>query len=319
MCFSARVEQDLRKLAKRFKAEVSWEKFAETIERRTAGEDVKLCRGLERNFLHPESPVEQRAHDAIESYRKALGTRWETEVFAQRRRLVDAEESLQSKETKRAREDVRIATKKIQTFLDRLADLRRTEPGEDDGRIFPMTYAPVLVQHRGRTIITPMRYTCRLAGKPANYDQRFPGTYNARRDNLSGFWNEVYGRHHAVMVINGFFENVPRHLYEHRDLRPDEEVQNLVLQFSPNPPVEMLVACVWDRWTGPNGPPLNSFAAVTDEPPEEIAATGHQRCVVALREANLDEWLSPSEVSPDRLEMILSDKERPYYEHKLAA
>jgi putative SOS response-associated peptidase YedK len=121
------------------------------------------------------------------------------------------------------------------------------------------------------------------------------------------------------MVINGFFENVPRHLYEHRDLRPDEESQNLVLQFSPNPPIEMLVACVWDRWTGPNGPALNSFAAVTDEPPEEIAATGHQRCVVALREANLNEWLSPSEVSRDRLEMILSDKERPYYEHRLAA
>ena len=103
---------------------------------------MKLCAGLERNFLHPESPVEQRIHEAIESYRKALATRWETEIFAQRRRLVDAEESLQSKETKRAREDVRIATKKIQTLLDRLADLRRTEPGEDDGRIFPMTYAP---------------------------------------------------------------------------------------------------------------------------------------------------------------------------------
>ena len=32
-----------------------------------------------------------------------------------------------------------------------------------------------------------MRYQCRLAGKPAFYDVKFPGTYNARRDNLEGF------------------------------------------------------------------------------------------------------------------------------------
>ena len=51
---------------------------------------------------------------------------------------------------------------------------------------------------------------------------------------------------------------------------------NLVLQFNPRPAVQMLVACLWDRWLGPNGDILESFAAVTDEPPAEIAATGHQ-------------------------------------------
>ena len=55
-----------------------------------------------------------------------------------------------------------------------------------------MMYAPVLVQEDRRTMIRPMRYTCRLAGKPADYAVRYPGTYNARRDSLSGFWNNVY-------------------------------------------------------------------------------------------------------------------------------
>ncbi len=318
MCFSARVEQDLRELAKRFQAKVSWEMYEELFRRRANGEDIKTTRALERNFEHPATPVEQRTLEAIHSHRAALATRWETEVFAQRRRLAEAEEALQGKETKRAREDVRIATKKIPTLLDKLSDLRRSDRRENDGRIFPMTYAPVLVQENGQNYIKPMRYTCRLAGKPANYDQRFPGTYNARRDNLTGFWNGVYGCNHAIMIISGFFENVPLHLYEQRDLEPGESARNLVLQFNPNPSVDMLVACVWDRWTEP-GSDLYSFAAVTDEPPQEIAATGHQRCVIALREENLTEWLSPAGLSRDRLEAILSDKESPYYEHQVAA
>ena len=319
MCFSAKVEQDLRELSKRFNAEVAWEMYEDLCTRRAAGEDIKLTRALERNFINPESPVAQRTKAAIDDYKSALATRWETDIFAQRRRKADAEESLQHKDTKRAREDVRIASKKIPSLLNKLADLRRREPRQSDGRIFSMTYAPVIVQLNGRTSIVPMRYGCRLAGKPASYDKRFPGTYNARRDNLSGFWNQIYGHKHAVMVISEFYENVPLHLYEHRELKPSEESQNLVLQFTPQPPTEMLVACLWDRWTGPGAQDLYSFTAVTDDPPEEIAATGHQRCVIALRENNLQEWLSPSAVSRERLESILSDKERPYYEHRLAA
>lgn len=58
---------------------------------------------------------------------------------------------------------------------------------------------------------------------------------------------------------------------------------------------------------------------MTDEPPAEIAATGHQRCIIALRDVNVREWLSPQGVSKERLEAILSDREAPYYEHSVAA
>jgi len=80
----------------------------------------------------------------------------------------------------------------------------------------------------------------------------------------------------------------------------------------------MLIACLWDHWSSPSAPELWSFAAVTDEPPE-IAATGHQRCIIAFREGNVREWLSPQGVSKERLEAILSDREAPYYEHRVAA
>jgi putative SOS response-associated peptidase YedK len=97
-----------------------------------------------------------------------------------------------------------------------------------------MSYAPVLITEEGRTVIKPMRYTCRLAGKPADVEKRFPGIYNARRDSLDDYWRAVT-RRHAVMVISGFYENVPEHLYQHRELAPDEKEKNLVLESTQNP------------------------------------------------------------------------------------
>ena len=41
--------------------------------------------------------------------------------------------------------------------------------------------------------------------------------------------------------------------------------------------------------------------------------------VIALQEQYLSEWLSPYDVSRDRLEEILSAKETPHYIHQIAA
>jgi putative SOS response-associated peptidase YedK len=319
MCYSALVRQDIHELARRYGAEIAYEMFAELFRRRLDGDDIKATRALEQNFANPKSAIEEGIKASIDAYRASQVSKWETDLFVQKKRVADAERSLQTKETKKARDDVRIATNKIQTYMDRLSDVRRTAPEERDTRIFPMTYAPVLANIDGRLQVVPMRYTCRLGGKPANYDVRYPGAYNARRDNLEGFWKAVYGRNHALMVVSGFYENVPRHLYERRELKPAEKPANVVLRFNPRPVTEMLVACLWDRWSGPSAPDLWSFAAITDEPPPEIAETGHQRCIIALRQANVREWLSPEAVSRDRLEVMLGDKEMPYYEHRVAA
>lgn len=44
----------------------------------------------------------------------------------------------------------------------------------------------MVLQH-GHRVLRPMRYQCRPAGKPAAWDRKYPGTYNARRDNLQGY------------------------------------------------------------------------------------------------------------------------------------
>jgi putative SOS response-associated peptidase YedK len=160
-----------------------------------------------------------------------------------------------------------------------------------------------------------MRYACRPAGKPAFYDKKFPGLYNARRDNLEKFWNEQYGRHHAVMVVESFYENVHLHVKERRDLRAGEKEQNVVLQFTPNPPQTMLIACLWSHWTDSREPDLCSFAAITDEPPPDVAEAGHDRCIINLRPEYVDAWLTPEQRGREELRAILSDRAVSTFEH----
>jgi putative SOS response-associated peptidase YedK len=90
----------------------------------------------------------------------------------------------------------------------KLADLKRSEPKDRDSRILPGVYAQVIISEGGKLVIKPMRYQCRLAGKTARYDQRYPGTYNARRGRLEKFWAPAFGHTHALMVVETFYENV---------------------------------------------------------------------------------------------------------------
>jgi putative SOS response-associated peptidase YedK len=79
----------------------------------------------------------------------------------------------------------------------------------------------------------------------------------------------------------------------------------------------MLVAYLWSHWQGE--PDLLPFAAITDEPPMEIAADGHDRCIIPIKSENVDAWLNPDRKNLAAQYAILDDRERPYYEHRLAA
>lgn len=132
----------------------------------------------------------------------------ERELFAQRKRVADAERKLLIKVTKKAQEDVRIGTNKLEQIREKLDALRRTEPKASDQRMFPGSFCHVLVSEGGERVMRPMRYQCRLAGKPSSYDRDFSGTYNARRDNLEGFWRGQFGHAHGLIVADVFYENV---------------------------------------------------------------------------------------------------------------
>jgi putative SOS response-associated peptidase YedK len=317
MCYSAQVVQMARKLSRQLGIRMDYGEVEKLFFRRLEEPGINVSRGFEANFDDPDNDQERRIKAAIDEHRSRLAGKLEKELFSQKTRLVNAERSLVLKETKKAREDVRIATIKIATLSTKLSDLRSSELKPDDDRIFPFVYAGVIVRQAGENLLTPMRYFCRPAGKPAFYDKQFPGLYNARRDNLEKFWGEQFGSHHAVMVVESFFENVKLHTMQHRELAVGEPEQNVVLQFKPEPKQVMYIACLWSLWTNLKEPEVKGFAAITDQPPADVAAAGHDRCIINLRQEHVEAWLTPEGRSRKELQEILSDREVPTFAHEV--
>lgn len=320
------IKADYRRYLRAWNSRISIEEFVELFWWKWSEEEVarrhgkpKIPKALEDAFADPQTEPERLIHRYITEAREREARELQAELFKQRARLATAERTLQTKLTKKAEEDRRIATDKIGRIRGWLDDLVRTEPRDRDSRIYPMHYAPVMVWENGQRVLKPMRYHCRPAGSPASFDHKFPGLYNARRDNLERFWRQQFGHSHGLLVMNAFYENVDRHRVEGRELAPGEAPQNQVLEFRPRPTQDMLVACVWSRWTAPGQPDLLSFAAITDEPPPEVAAAGHDRCIIPIKPEHIDAWINPDPSRLQDLYAILDDRERPYYEHRLAA
>lgn len=308
MCYSAQIKAEYEKYRRLTGADMDIRTFVRTFwwkEGAQPSRRPRVPRAVERDLLAngPEEVAALvRRWDAWETDRLTR------EVFAQRRRVADAERALQARDTKKAREDVRIGSAKVAAAQRRLDALKGRE-GEDDRRIYPGSWCPVVVAEGGRRLVRLMRYQCRPAGKPASFDRRFPGTYSARRDSLEGFWAGLFGRRHAVMIADRFYENV------------EVDGRNRVLEFAPRTGEPMYIACLWSEWTDPAGrePDLLSFTAITDDPEPEVAAAGHDRTIINLKPEHLDAWLDPDPRDLARLYAILDDRQHPYYEHRIAA
>jgi putative SOS response-associated peptidase YedK len=319
MCYSAQLLQSYRDYVRAWGADISLEDFVRLYWQRQTDPKIKIAKAMDAAFDHPQNDDQRTIQRLIGEFNARQASSLEQELFKQRKRLADAERKLQNKPTQAASDSQRIAIRKIEWCLGKLSDLRRSELIAEDSRIFPGWYAPVMIMENGRRAIKPMRYQCRLAGKPAFYDAKFPGTYNARVESLGGFWKSAFGESHGIVVANALFENVSRHKMEGRALAPGEKEENVVLEFRPRPARDMLLACLWSRWSEPGAPALLSFAAITDAPPAEVAAAGHDRFVVPIKAEHIDTWLNPDPANLAAQYAILADRERPHYAHRLAA
>jgi putative SOS response-associated peptidase YedK len=289
-------------------AEMDIDQFREIFGARLIDSSIRIPRAIERWFDEPQTDAERYIKTLIDQYREAETAKLEREVFVQRKRLADAERTLAAKTTKAAAESKRIATDKVEKSLTRLERLKATKPHPAEARIFPFHFAPIVMQDGGRRVVRLARYHLRKPGEPAFIDKRLPGLYNARRDSLSRYWREQFGATHAVMMAESFFENVER------------EGRNQVLHFVPRPADTMLVACLYANWQDPKGgQSLLTFAAITDEPPPEVAAAGHDRMIVNVKPKNLDVWLASAGHTHEELQEILADRQAPYYEHEVMA
>lgn len=250
-----------------------------------------------------------RIHEFIEREDIETIAALEHEMFKQAKRVADGERALLTKVTKKAQEDVRIGSNRVKSIKRQIGDLKRTTLEPKASQIFPTVYAPILVVESGQRVVRPMRYQCRPHGTPPFFDSKFPGTYNARRDSLGGYWKKLFGFKHGLIVATRFYENVE-----------GPEGKNQVLEFTPKTGEDMLIACLWSHWTDPMGkePDLYSFAAITDDPEPEVAAAGHDRTIINIKPEHVDAWLNP-QGDLAAMQAILDDKRHPFYEHRMAA
>ena len=98
-----------------------------------------------------------------------------------------------------------------------------------------------------------------------------------------------------------------------------QQNQNRVQTFNGRRQIRSSDGSMWTPPAGSDEDDLWSFAAITDEPPPEVAAAGHDRCIVQLRPENVQAWLTPQGRSLEELDALLDDKAPAYYAHKLAA
>lgn len=304
MCYSAMVVEDY-KAYRRAGGDLDIDAFAALFHPDEAKRRRRYPRALALAILRSTEPELERLRAAIREADAAEAAALQRELFRQKRRVADAQRALASKITRKAQEDVRIGTDKMAQAQRRLAELLATSADDAGRRIYPGYYAPVMVLEEGRRVVRPMRYQCRLPGWTAAVERKYPGTYNARRDKLEKAWKGVFGVTHGVMLATAFYEHV------------EQDGKDVVLEFRPNTHAEMWVACLWTRTRNPDGSELLSFAAITDDPPPEVLATGQDRCIIPLKPEHIDAWLDPRG-DLDAMYGLLDDRERPYYEHRAA-
>jgi putative SOS response-associated peptidase YedK len=322
MCYSAQIKADYHDFLREHGATLSLKRFSELFwEKRQDGQWSRIPKAMREAFRRPSGVDDFALAKLVAEADREQAEKYRLELSAQTERLAHAEAVLAGpKPTKKAANDQRIASHKIEAAQRNLDDLLRKQPADRDSRIYPGHYAPVMIGHEGQRIVVPMRYQCRLPDWSEATERKYPGTYNARRDNLEKAWGKLFGYRHGIMIVTRFYENVARHKMEGRALAPGEKEQNVVLAFDPQPPQEMLVACLWNLSPhADHGTDLFSFAAITDEPPAEVAAAGHDRCIVPIKPEHVDAWLNPDPHNLQALHAILDDRARPYYEHRLAA
>lgn len=219
-------------------------------------------------------------------------------------------------------------------------------------RIFPGHYAPVTHGDSGPRQIEPMRYGAYPpTGLP--HAQKYTA-FNARRDNLtSPFWREAFQQHHGIVILRRFYEWVAvadllaagvisldavkkefaRQAAERREKiaasgkpykptpteRKDPRDRQIIIEFRPEDGQDLLVPAIFS--TNPEGRAdavdRFGFAIITDDPPLEISAAGHDRCPVILTANALDDWLNPSEKSAKELTEVLMSRRRAVFAHAL--
>ncbi len=96
----------------------------------------------------------------------------------------------------------------------------------------------------------------------------------------------------------------------------ERDGEKRLISFWPDRGDVMWAPCLWDYWENPaEGIGFHSFAIITDDPPPEVLARGHDRCHVFLREDLIDAWPRPAGKTKTEVYRLLKQKQSVRYLH----
>jgi putative SOS response-associated peptidase YedK len=176
----------------------------------------------------------------------------------------------------------------------------------EDGRIFPGYFSYVMVDRDLQRTLIPMRYRLRPAQSQEEIPAKF-NVFNARYDSLMvrPTWKSLYMKKHGIFPFKRFFEWV------------EDGGKKRLISFHSDHHEMLWAPCLWDHWKNEKtGQGFYSFAIITDDPPQEVARMGHDRCPIFLKEEAIDEWLNPAQSSRDQIGRLLKARENVLYRYQ---
>lgn len=135
--------------------------------------------------------------------------------------------------------------------------------------------------------------------------------FNCRIDAIQSrqTWRRLVGRTHALFPFIRFYEWVE-----------DDKAKKVQLSFAPEDREIMWAPALYDTWSSADGRvEFRSFAILADEPTPEIAAVGHDRCLIFLRSDAIDTCLQPEGQSREGLMGLLQMRETTKFANARAA
>jgi len=183
-------------------------------------------------------------------------------------------------------------------------DAKQLKIWDEENRIFPNSFAPVIAQNKSEKNLFFMRYRLRPHDSKKELPSKFK-LYNARLESVEekSTWSGLFMRKHGVVLAKSFFEWV----------KDDKGLSKLV-KFSDTKNENMNLACLFDNWISDDQQvKFSSFAVLTTEAPVEILEKGHDRCPVNLSDSDIDSWLNPRASTKKRIHSVLNKKKDTQY------
>lgn len=145
MCYSALIRADYAKLVREFGAILSLEEFAELYAHDPGKKRPKTPKAMDDGFAAARTEQGRDIVAKIQQWHAQEQRELEADLTRQRERRDVANATLATRPTQKARNDLRVAGNRIERAQARLEDLHRVQLLPRDNRIFPGTYAPVMI------------------------------------------------------------------------------------------------------------------------------------------------------------------------------